>query len=106
MGEFFKRLKAKPGLTAEIVAASLFANILALASRIATATNETERDALIEGMEIDAGVSTPLQEITVTTSSGEAQDARSLAAQAAPRKQPRAGGGSPGSPSAVEILRH
>jgi len=32
MGEFFKRLKAKPGLTAEIVAASLFANILALAS--------------------------------------------------------------------------
>lgn len=41
-----------------------------------------KRDALIEGMEIDAGVSTPLQEITVTTSSGEAQDARSLAAQA------------------------
>jgi ATP-binding cassette subfamily C protein LapB len=32
MGEFFRRLKAKPGLTAEIVAASLFANILALAS--------------------------------------------------------------------------
>ena len=32
MGDFFKRLKAKPGLTTEIVAASLFANILALAS--------------------------------------------------------------------------
>ncbi|WNJ98143.1 ATP-binding cassette domain-containing protein [Thalassospiraceae bacterium LMO-JJ14] len=32
MGEFFRRLKIKPGLTAEIVAASLFANILALAS--------------------------------------------------------------------------
>jgi len=32
MGEFFKRLKAKPALTAEVVAASLFANILALAS--------------------------------------------------------------------------
>ena len=32
MGEFIKRLKAKPGLTAEIVAASLFVNILALAS--------------------------------------------------------------------------
>jgi len=32
MGELFRRLKARPGLTAEIVAASLFANILALAS--------------------------------------------------------------------------
>jgi ATP-binding cassette, subfamily C, bacterial LapB len=32
MGEFYRRLKAKPGLTAEVVTASLFANILALAS--------------------------------------------------------------------------
>ena len=34
MNEFFKRLSARPGLTTEIVAASLFANILALASSI------------------------------------------------------------------------
>ncbi len=32
MGEFYRRLKAKPGLAAEVVTASLFANILALAS--------------------------------------------------------------------------
>lgn len=32
MGELLKRLRARPGLTAEIVTASLFANLLALAS--------------------------------------------------------------------------
>lgn len=32
MGEFFRRLRARPGLTTEIFVASLFANILALAS--------------------------------------------------------------------------
>ncbi|MEX0693441.1 MAG: ATP-binding cassette domain-containing protein [Rhodospirillales bacterium] len=32
MGEFFRRLKAKPGLTTEVITASFFANILALAS--------------------------------------------------------------------------
>ena len=34
MGELLKRMRARPGLTAEIVAASLFANILALASSL------------------------------------------------------------------------
>jgi len=32
MGEFFRRLRAKPGLSTEVIAASFFANILALAS--------------------------------------------------------------------------
>ena len=32
MGELFRRLRAKPGLSGEVIAASFFANILALAS--------------------------------------------------------------------------